>query len=101
MHCSEVNVGAGIPEVLPRQPQPQASLSFEVPEDAPGCLGAVERVEVNPRSALLEKLAALLGGMVNATALDFHTVVLQRFNALEQSGRNVCPAHLCESFDLR
>ena len=55
---------------------------------------------MNPWSSLLEKFAALFGGMFNATALDLDTVVLQGFNALEQGGRNARTAHLSEAFDL-
>jgi hypothetical protein len=32
---------------------------------------------------LLQKFAALFGGMVNATALDLDTVVMQSFDPLE------------------
>ena len=49
---------------------------------------------------MLQKVAALFGGMVNATALDLDTVVVQSFDALEESSRNVRPAHLSDAFDL-
>ena len=55
---------------------------------------------MNPWSSLLQKVAALVGGMVNATALDLDTIVLESFNALQQSSRNVRPAHLSDAFDL-
>ena len=84
-------------ECLSRKP---IVLSFEVSKDGPGCLGPIERVEVNPRSSLLQKFAALFGGMVNATALDLDTVVVQSFDALEQTSRNARPAHLGDAFDL-
>src|SRR5258705_875032 len=84
-------------EGLSRKP---VVLSFEVSKDGPGCLGPIERVEVNPRSSLLQKFAALFGGMVNATALDLDTVVVQSFDPLEQSSWNARPAHLSNTFDL-
>src|SRR5688572_8621719 len=73
---------------------------LQVLEDFQRGLRFIQRVKMDPRSAALQKFAALLGRVIDPDAHDFFFVAAGGLQALQEFGRELRPAEAREAFDL-